>query len=110
MNNVDVNDLQRRDETNEFMQSNLNSQNEQVEYVKMEFLSSLMVEIKRLAVDVKSNIRDLRELTAKFLNFENLFKFTIKESIRKSEDGIKAKFDVQNGRHNDEIKDLSYKT
>jgi chromosome segregation ATPase len=86
----------------------LNSdQDQQVEDVKnkMESLSSVTNDINKMTIEMQDNVKDLQKLTAKVPNFENSFK-SINEEIRKNEEEMKAKFDEQNGKFNDEIRNV----
>ncbi|CAB4414274.1 unnamed protein product [Rhizophagus irregularis] len=82
-------------------------QDQQVEDVKskMEFLSNVTNDISRKALETQNNVKDLQEIMAKVPNFENSFK-SINEEIRKNEEGMITKFDKQNEKFNDEIRNI----
>ncbi|EXX76647.1 uncharacterized protein OCT59_013487 [Rhizophagus irregularis] len=82
-------------------------QEQQVEDVKskMEFLSNVTNDISKKALETQNNVKDLQEIMAKVPNFENSFK-SINEEIRKNEEGMITKFDKQNEKFNDEIRNI----
>ncbi|PKY44666.1 hypothetical protein RhiirA4_443268 [Rhizophagus irregularis] len=82
-------------------------QDQQVEDVKskMEFLSNVTNDISKKALETQNNVKDLQEIMAKVPNFENSFK-SINEEIRKNEEGMITKFDKQNEKFNDEIRNI----
>ncbi|GBC07199.1 hypothetical protein RclHR1_07300001 [Rhizophagus clarus] len=84
-----------------------NDQDQQVEDVKnrMESLTSITDDISKMTLEMQNNVKDLQELTVKVPNFENSFK-SMNEEIRKNEEEMKAKFDEQNGKFNDEIQNV----
>jgi chromosome segregation ATPase len=71
----------------------------------MKSLSSVTNDINKMTIEMQDNVKDLQKLTAKVPNFENSFK-SINEEIRKNEEEMKAKFDEQNGKFNDEIRNV----